>query len=170
MDTHDDRAVILVGHGAAAKDCPRDLVTRWKSLEGRRHATGGPPSAEEIELDHRIRSWPRTDTNDPYRRGLLALAEALRPLVAPAALFVAYNEFCAPTIEESASYAIQKGARHIHVIPSMLTPGGVHSEVEIPEGLARIRKDHPHVNVVYAWPYDVHQIAAMLAAHARRFG
>ena len=29
-----ERAVILVGHGAAAKDCPRELVT-WPSLEPR---------------------------------------------------------------------------------------------------------------------------------------
>lgn len=165
-----EQAVILVGHGAAAKDCPRELVTRWKSLEGRRHATGGPPSAEEIELDHRIRTWPRTDANDPYRKGLLSLAEALRPLVAPAALFVAYNEFCAPTIEEAADEAIAAGAKAITVVPSMLTPGGIHSETEIPETLARIRERHPRVSVLYAWPYDLRAVAAMLAAHTRQFG
>jgi sirohydrochlorin cobaltochelatase len=164
-----ERAVILVGHGAAAKDCPRELVTRWKALEGRRHATGGPPSAEESELDHRIRSWPRTASNDPYLAGLLALAEALRPLVAPATLFVAYNEFCAPTIEEAAEAAISQGARSLLVIPSMVTPGGMHSEIEIPEALGRIRAQHPGARVVYAWPYDLGGVAAMLAEHARRF-
>ncbi|MDI1434720.1 CbiX/SirB N-terminal domain-containing protein [Polyangium sorediatum] len=170
MESSIEQAVLLVGHGAAAKDCPRELVTRWKSLEGRRHATGGPPSAEEIELDQRIRAWPRTDTNDPYRKGLLSVAAALRPLVAPAALFVAYNEFCAPTIEDAADEAVAAGATTLTVVPSMLTPGGVHSEIEIPEALARIRARHPGVTVLYAWPYDLHAVAALLAAHARQFG
>ena len=170
MESSFERAVILVGHGAAAKDCPRELVTRWKALEGRRHATGGEPSAEEIELDRRIRTWPRTDTNDPYRKGLESLAAALRPLVAPAALFVAYNEFCAPTIEEAADAAIAAGASSLTVVPSMLTPGGVHSETEIPEALARIRAAHPSVPVVYAWPYQLDQVAVLLAHHLQKFG
>lgn len=169
LPTASTRVIILVGHGSAAKDCPRELVTRWKSLEGRRHAAGGPPSAEEIELDHRIRRWPRTETNDPYRMGLLALADALRPSVAPARLLVAYNEFCAPTLEETADLAIAEGARQILVVPSMLTPGGVHAEVDIPEAIERIREKHPSAQVAYAWPYDLTAVAAMLAAHAAKF-
>lgn len=165
-----ERAVILVGHGAAAKDCPRELVTRWKSLEGRRMASGGPPSEEETALDRKIRQWPRTAENDPYRMGLLAIAEALRPLVAPAALSVAYNEFCAPTIEEAAEAAIAGGAREIVVIPSMLTPGGIHSEVEIPEVLGHLRARHPGVQVRYAWPFDLGQVAALLAARVAATG
>ncbi len=159
-----ERAVILVGHGAAAKDCPRELVTRWKSLEGRRMATGGPPSEEEAALDRQIRQWPRTPENDPYRMGLLAIAEALGPLVAPATLSVAFNEFCAPTIEAAVAEAIAAGAKEIVVIPSMLTPGGIHSEVEIPEVLAHLRERHPEARFVYAWPFDLGQVAALLAA------
>jgi sirohydrochlorin cobaltochelatase len=163
------RAIILVGHGAAAKDCPRELVTKLKALEGRRMATRQPPSDEEIELDHRIRQWPRTPENDPYRAGLLALADALRPKVAPAMLHVAYNEFCAPTLEEAADEAVAAGAVEIVVVPSMFTPGGVHSEVEIPEAIGRIREKHTAVHVRYAWPFDLTQVASMLAGHARSF-
>jgi sirohydrochlorin cobaltochelatase len=169
-DAGSERAVILVGHGAAAKDCPRELVTRWKSLEGRRMATGGPPSEEETALDRKIRQWPRTPENDPYRMGLLAIADALRPLVAPAELFVAYNEFCAPTLEEAAEAAISAGAREIVVIPSMLTPGGIHSEVEIPEILELVRAQHPGTLVRYAWPFDLGQVAALLAARVAAAG
>jgi len=170
------RAVILVGHGAAAKDCPRELVSRLKALEGRRLSTGGHPTAptaptvEEQDLDARIRHWPRTADNDPYRAGLEALASALRPLLGDAALFLAYNEFCAPTLEEAVTAAIAEGAAEIVVVPSMTTPGGVHSEVEIPEMIERIRLAHPSVALRYAWPFQLGEIAQLFAKHLGRFG
>ena len=101
--------------------------------------------------------------------GLLALADAMRPVVGNAKLLVAYNEFCSPTIEEAAETAIREGAAEIVVIPSMLTPGGVHSEVEIPETLERIRNQHPEVRIAYAWPYDLGAIATMMAGQLQRF-
>lgn len=167
------RAVILVGHGAAAKDCPRELVSRLKALEGRRMATGGPMapmSAEERELDDKVRGWPRTPENDPYRAGLEAMASALRPLLGDARLHLAYNEFCAPTLDEAVAEAIAGGVGDITVIPSMMTPGGVHSEVEIPEILARLRGEHPAVTLRYVWPFDLTEVARLLAAHVARAG
>lgn len=167
------RAIILVGHGATAKDCPRDLVSRFKALEGRRLAIGRPPpppTAEEQDLDARIRQWPRTPENDPYRVGLEALAAALRPLLGGAALLLAYNEFCAPTLEDAVAEAVAGGANDITVVPSMMTPGGIHSEVEIPEMLDRIRAAHPSVALRYAWPFDLGAVAELLAKHLDRFG
>src|SRR4029453_376725 len=73
-------AVILIGHGAVPGDCPRDLVTRLKALEGRRRATGEPPGPEERELDAQVRRWPGSPATDPYQAGLDALAARLRPL------------------------------------------------------------------------------------------
>ncbi|UQA58908.1 sirohydrochlorin chelatase [Polyangium aurulentum] len=169
-DAGSGRVVILVGHGAAARDCPRELVSRLKALEGRRMATGGPPSEEEIELDRKVRRWPRTPENDPYREGLMKLAEKLAALVAPAELLVAYNEFCAPTIEEAIEAAREKGAREIVVVPSMLTPGGIHSEVEIPEILGHVRERYPELDVRYAWPFDLGGVAALLAARVSATG
>ena len=52
---------------------------------------------------------------------------------------MAYNEFCAPTLEESVEELIKKGATHITVTTTMFTPGGSHSEVEIPEILDHLR-------------------------------
>ena len=49
------RGVILVGHGGIPKDCPSDLVTKLKRLEGLRRQSGQPISAEEAELDRKIR-------------------------------------------------------------------------------------------------------------------
>jgi sirohydrochlorin cobaltochelatase len=161
-------AVLLVGHGAPPRDFPRDLVARLKALEGRRVATGGTWTEEERELDTKIRSWPRTAENDPYREGLLALADALRAKLDGAPLFVAYNEFCGPSIEDAVAEAIGAGATSITVVPSMLTPGGVHSEVEIPAILGELRAEHPAVTIRYAWPFDLQRVAGMLAEQVGR--
>ncbi|HEU4410245.1 MAG TPA: CbiX/SirB N-terminal domain-containing protein [Polyangiaceae bacterium] len=158
------RAVLLVGHGAPPRDAPPDLVRRFKGLEGQRRARGGPPSAEEIELDRHLRSWPRSPSNDPYREGLLLLAERLRPLLGGDRLALAFNEFCAPSIAEAVDELAAEGVTCVVVVPSMLTPGGVHSEVEIPEELAALRSRHPGLTIRYAWPFDLDAVAGLLAA------
>jgi sirohydrochlorin cobaltochelatase len=161
-------AVILVGHGGLPKDCPPDLVMRLKALEGQRRTTGGAPTVQELELDARIRQWPRTPETDPYQAGLEALAGYLRPHLNGATLVVAYNEFCSPTLEEAVADVIAVGATSIAVVPSMLTPGGVHAEVEIPETLQRLRACYPQADFRYVWPVDLALVAGMLAEQLRR--
>jgi sirohydrochlorin cobaltochelatase len=163
------RGVVLVGHGGIPKDCPQDLVTRLKRLEAQRRAAKMPPSQEEAELDTKIRGWPRTADTDPYRSGLEALAAALRPQLDGVLFAVAYNEFCAPTLEEAVEELIKKGATHIVVTTTMFTPGGSHSEVEIPEILDRLRPLHPGVDLRYAWPFDLSMVAKMLLEQVSRF-
>ena len=162
------KAVILVGHGGVPTDLPRPLLTRLKTLEAQRLASGQAPSAEELDLDRRIRHWPRTPQTDPYRDGLEALAAALRPLLQNASLAIAYNEFCTPTLEEAAEDLIAAGVTSITVVPSMLTPGGVHSEVEIPDTLDRLHLRYPEIVFQYAWPVDLGLVARMLADQLRR--
>lgn len=157
--------VVLVGHGGVPRDYPRARVTRLKQLEAARRGTGAPPTAEEQAIEHELRTWPRTSATDPYRAGIEALAAALRPLVAPARLVVAYNEFCAPTLEEAVAGLVDEGVAAITVVPTMLTPGGIHSEVEIPAAVAALQARHPGVRLRYAWPVDVGLVARMLAAH-----
>ena len=66
MAVKNRRGVVLVGHGAIPKDYPRDLLTKQKSLESQRRASGTPPTPEESALDGRIR--PRqTPTRLGYR-------------------------------------------------------------------------------------------------------
>jgi sirohydrochlorin cobaltochelatase len=157
-------AVVLVGHGGVPKDFPRDDLARLKALESMRRARNVGPTDEELALETRIRTWPRTAATDPYQAGLEALAAALRPLVTPAALVVAYNEFCAPTLAGAVERLVAGGTRRIVVVPSMLTPGGTHSEVEIPETLAQLGKRFPSITLRYAWPFDLAAVAALLAA------
>ncbi len=164
------RGVILVGHGGIPKDCPGELVTKLKRLEAQRRATHSPMGAEEQALDEKIRHWPRTPETDPYRSGLEAVAAALKPKVNGELFAIAYNEFCAPTLEEAAAELIRQGARHIRVITTMFTPGGSHSELEIPEILEALRKEHPGVTVHYAWPFDLELAAGMLATQLQHAG
>ena len=82
---------------------------------------------------------------------------------------MAYNEFCAPTLEESVELLIKQGATHITVTTTMFTPGGSHSEVEIPEILDQLRPQYPEVDLRYAWPFDLDSVANTLAEQVRRF-
>jgi sirohydrochlorin cobaltochelatase len=171
MSTSQDnqkQAVILVGHGGLPKDCPQDLVTRLKALEAQRRTSGGAPTLQELELDGRIRQWPRTPETDPYQAGLEGLAAHLRPHLHGALLAVAYNEFCRPTLDEAVADLIAAGVTSIAVVPSMLTPGGVHSEVEIPETLERLRARYPQIDLRYVWPIDLTLVARMLAEQLQR--
>lgn len=163
------KGIVLVGHGGIPKDCPQELVTKLKRLEAQRRAQKLPPSQEELELDQTIRRWPRTAATDPYRAGLEAVGAALRPLLDGALFALAYNEFCSPTVEESIEELIRQGANHITVATTMFTPGGAHSEVEIPEILNGVRARHPEVAIQYAWPFDASTIAQILNEQVRRF-
>lgn len=157
--------VILVGHGAVPKDYPRAAVTRLRSLAAQRRVSGAPPSDEERELESRLRGWPRTPATDPYQAGLVALASHLEALLPDVLLSIAYLEFCAPTLEEAVDHLVTGGVTEITVIPSMLTAGGVHSEVDIPASLDDLRKRHPMIGLRYAWPVDQRLLARMLAEH-----
>lgn len=162
--------VVLVGHGAPPKDAPPEIVQRLKGLEGRRRATGAAPGDEERALDERLRRWPRDERNDPYATGIEAIARALRERLPASRVVVAYNEFCAPSLREAVEAALAGGASAITVVPSMLTRGGVHSEVEIPEEIAALQAERPGASIRYAWPFDDGAVAALLAAQVARAG
>lgn len=161
--------VILVGHGGIPSDYPRDLLTRLKMLESKRRTSGDDPSQEELDLDRRVRHWPRTPQTDPYQAGFEALARQLQASLSGQHFAIAYNEFCAPTVEEAVEAMIATGVKSITVVPSMLTPGGSHSEIEIPESLARLQARHPALDLCYAWPFDLAAVSDMLLHQVQRF-
>jgi sirohydrochlorin cobaltochelatase len=163
------QAVILVGHGGIPRGCPPEMVTKLKRLEAQRRAAKQPPSAEEMELDAKIRHWPRTAETDPYQAGLEAVAAQLRKNLGGVLFALAYNEFCAPTLEESVEQLVKQGATHITVTTTMFTPGGSHSEIEIPEILDHLRPQYPAVELRYAWPFDLSLVAKTLEEQIRRF-
>ena len=166
---NEKQGVVLVGHGGIPKDCPQDLVTRLKRLEAQRRAAKMPPTVEELELDQKIRRWPRTAVTDPYQSGLEAVGAVLRPHLNGVLFAMAYNEFCAPTLEEAVEHLIGQGATEITVATTMFTPGGSHSEIEIPDILDYLRSKHPGVALRYAWPFDLELVANTLAEQIQRF-
>lgn len=159
------KGIILVGHGGIPKGYPADRVSKLKRLEAQRRAAGQPMSAEELELDTEIRTWPRTPETDPYQAGLEALGAKMRPMVNGDLFTLAYNEFCGPTLQQAVEDLIKQGAQTITVVSTMFTPGGSHSEYEIPEEMEELRSQHPSVTLKYAWPYDLSQVSKMLVEH-----
>jgi sirohydrochlorin cobaltochelatase len=163
------RAVVLVGHGGVPRDYPRDRLHRLRGLEARRRTTGATVSEEEAALDAELRHWPRTPATDPYQAGLQSLAAQLRPRLAPVRLELAYNEFCTPTLAEAVRALAADGATTIVAVPSMLTPGGVHTEVEIPASIDALRVELPHLDIRYAWPFAAERLASLFVEHLGQF-
>jgi sirohydrochlorin cobaltochelatase len=162
-------AVVLIGHGAAATDTPRALVAELKRLEGERQAKRVVEmSPREAELDKQVRGWPRTPDNDAYKVGVDLIAAALAPKLGGRKLVVAYNEFCAPSVEDAIESLVKQGYDRIRLISTMFTRGGIHAECEIPGLVASESKKHPGVVIDYAWPYDSDFIADFLSAQLTR--
>ena len=162
-------AVLLVGHGGWPSDCPEELAGKLKRLESKRRKDKSPPSKEEIELDGVVRAWPRTPETDPYKYGLESLASRLAEHLPGHSMGLAYNEFCDPTIGRAASRLVQEGANTIIIVSTMFTPGGSHSEYEIPEEMEELRHKHPGITLKYAWPYNLSQVSTMLVEHIGKF-
>ena len=156
-------AVVLVGHGGVPRDFPRADLQRLKALEGERRARGAEPSDEERALERKIRTWPRTPATDPYQAGLEAVAATLRPKLGAARLVVAYNEFCAPSLEDAVAELVSNGARLITVVPSMLTPGRRALGDRDPGDARRAPDGLPGLELRYAWPFDGDAVADLLA-------
>ena len=163
------RGIILVGHGGIPKGFPAEDVSKLKRLEAQRRSAGQPMSAEELALDTKIRTWPRTPETDPYQAGLEALGTQMKTMVNGALFALAYNEFCGPTLEQAVGDLIQQGAESITVVSTMFTPGGSHSEYEIPEEMEDLRHKHPEVTLFYAWPFNLNHVAKMLVEHIEKF-
>jgi len=162
-------AVVLVGHGGVPADYPRERVRRLMTLEARRQAEGSPMTEEERQLDAELRNHPRTDATDPYQAGLEQVAAVLRSHLPEHRVSVAYNEFCAPSVPDAVEEAIASGAREVVLLSSMMTPGGSHSEVEIPALVDELRARYRGAVIRYAWPFDLHAIAELMAAQVARF-
>ncbi len=115
-----------------------------------------------------MRAWPRTVENDPFCAGSMDLAESLSQKLSYE-LILGFNEFCDPTMDEAFDQAVELGAEKVLVITPMMTPGGEHSEKDIPSAIARARQRHPEVEFRYAWPFDVGKTADFLASQIKRF-
>jgi len=98
------------------------------------------------------------------------LAKSLKSklLWADIEVLTAYNEFCAPSVEHACEVAVDAGATEITTISTMFSRGGVHSETEIPEIVARLQKRHPGVAIRNVLPFDLDAVSNFLAGEVKR--
>lgn len=162
--------ILLIGHGGVPSDFPQDEVRELRKLEVQREAQGLPsPIGREKELDDKIRHWNRTPENDPYQIGLQQVAAHLRDRLPQQRVVIAYNEFCAPSIDVAIDGLSKEGAKKIIVTTTMFTPGGSHPEKEIPEILEHAKERHPDMEITYAWPFNLDLAADFLARQMEEF-
>jgi sirohydrochlorin cobaltochelatase len=159
-------------HGAPPTDYPQEELSEFFGLHARREHAGklNPPALEAryAELEKKIRSWPRTADNDPFYAGSKALAESLgnasRYLV-----LLGFNEFCAPSLGEALDQAAAAGTDRVVVITPMMTRGGEHSEVDIPQEVHAAGRRHPGVAFHYIWPLDLNEVASFLSTQIKDY-
>jgi sirohydrochlorin cobaltochelatase len=168
------QAIVLVMHGVPPRDFPRREISELMGLHARLENPHLPPAeragaqARYEELDHKIRHWPRSAENDRFFAASQELAAELAA-VSGDEVFLGFNEFCAPDVPAALEQAVASGATRVVVITPMMTPGGEHSDVEIPAQVNAARADHPAVEFVYAWPYRMAAVAGFLAEQIRTF-
>jgi sirohydrochlorin cobaltochelatase len=144
-------------------------IGELKRLEAERKARReGAMGSREAELDKQVREWPRTPETDPYKFGVEEIAKALAPKLGGRKLVAAYNEFCAPSVEDAIDGLVKDGFTRISLISTMYTRGGVHAECEIPGIVIESKKKYPGVAVEYAWPFEPAFIADFLAGQLAR--
>lgn len=164
--------IVLAMHGAPPNEVPRrkviELVGLHQALEHAPAFVRSMLAGRYRRLDAEIRVWPRTRQNDPFWAGSQELAEHLHAATG-SEVIVGFNEFCAPTLDAALDQAAKQADKVVVVTP-MMTRGGEHSEVEIPDSVKRAQERHPTVAFQYAWPLDVTAIAQFLAEQIARRG
>jgi sirohydrochlorin cobaltochelatase len=167
------RAVIVLAmHGSPPLDFPHEELTEFMELHARlEHASGSAVTAARLhydQLEAKMRDWPRTGQNDPFYSGSQELARHLRR-ESGLEVIVGFNEFCAPTLDEALDRAVAREAGKVIVVTPMMTRGGEHSAVDIPEAIRRAQKKFPASKIVYAWPFPIEDIARFLSSQVTRF-
>jgi sirohydrochlorin cobaltochelatase len=159
--------LVLVMHGAPPNDFPERDVAELFGLQARlKSATRVERAALErrrLELDAKMRAWPRTAQNDPFYAGSQELAEHVSRTTG-CEVIVGFNEFCAPSLDDALNQAIARGAEKVIVITPMMTRGGEHAEVDIPAAVQTAQSQHPETPILYVWPFKVSDVASFLAA------
>lgn len=167
------KAVILLAmHGSPPLDFPAGEMAEFMALHSQLgHAPGPMASAHKLrydQLEAKMRGWPRTGQNDPFYAGSQELARHLRQ-ESGLEVIIGFNEFCAPTLDEAFERTAAREAEKIVVVTPMMTRGGEHSAVDIPEAIRRAQQKFPAPKIVYAWPFASEDIARFLSSQVTRF-
>ncbi len=164
--------IVLAMHGSPPRDFPRDEMKEFFELHSRFHHPpldrDNPLYIRYLELERKMRSWPRTPGNDPFWAGATPIAAELKE-ASGLDVIIGYNEFCSPTIDEALEEASLRSPGKIIVVTPMMTRGGEHSQHDIPHAIERFQTRFPSVPVVYAWPFEASHVGRFLAEQISRF-
>ncbi len=164
--------IVLAMHGAPPNDLPRRELHQLVSLHMQLASKEIPgPERRKMEsryaeLDAIVRTWPRTERNDPFYAGAQVMGTRLSEETGLEVL-VGFNEFCAPSLDQTLNQAASRGADKVIVVTPMLTPGGDHAEKDIPAAVEKAKKRHKNVDFVYAWPFEIGRVAKFLAQQVK---
>jgi sirohydrochlorin cobaltochelatase len=164
--------IVLAMHGVPPSDFPEQETGELFRLHGQIARAGGP-EREALQRRHdalegKMRAWPRNIENDPFYVGSEELAERLAA-VSGCEVVVGFNEFCWPSVGEAIEQEVGRGAEKVITITPMMTRGGEHSERDIATTVSEAQSRYPNVQMVYAWPFEVEQVAMFLATQINRF-
>jgi sirohydrochlorin cobaltochelatase len=164
--------IVLVMHGVPPSDFPKPRMGEYFGIQARLMGVRGEEWAQLKQrydlLDAEMRSWPRTPQNDPFHAGSHGMADHLSQ-VTGCEVLVSFNEYCDPDVDTAIDEAVAKGAEKIVIVTPMMTRGGEHSEMEIPEAIHSAQRRHPQIPMIYVWPFDVGEVAQFLASQISRF-
>jgi len=162
--------IVLAMHGMPPKDFPEKEKMEFFRLHSQ-HSKPGALSAEQLkrhdELDAQMRIWPRTENNDTFHAASYRIAAEMKKTNGVEVL-VAFNEFCAPGVPETLDRAAALNQGEVVVVTPMLTRGGSHAELEIPEDIEKARQRNPVALFRYAWPFDSGFVASFLNAQVEK--
>jgi sirohydrochlorin cobaltochelatase len=184
------KVIVLVMHGMPPRDFPKaEMGEYFRSYDpfhhvssqgsgghahgghggdhGHGHAHGAPnghsqqgPSRFQ-ELDEKMKRWPRSPENDVFFGSAYKLAKQIEE-TSGCPVVVGFNEFCAPDLTEAISVAATHKPETIVVITPMMTPGGIHSEVDIPNTIKNAKSQYPNIAFEYVWPFNMANVARFL--------
>ena len=164
--------IVLVMHGVPPNNFPEREMAELFSLHARVKGVAGVERValerRYLELDAKMRAWPRTAQNDPFYAGSQEIVGHLSEATG-CEVIVGFNEFCAPSLHDALSRAIARGADKVIVVTPMMTRGGEHAEVDIPAAVKNAQARHPEIPIIYAWPFRVSEVASFLATQIAGF-
>ena len=159
-------------HGMPPNDFSEEEILELVKLHRIVEKLGGraPPEIRRRyhELDSKIRDWDRNPENDPFWAASNTLAKELESSTG-FEVVVGYNEFCGPSLDKALDAAAGKSATKVIVITPMMTPGGEHSEDDIPAAISSAKERFEEVEFIYAWPFPVEDVVSFLTHQISKF-
>jgi len=150
-----DKFIIFLGHGAFPSDFPHEKLKRYLFLRSKffKKNLNEKEKKEFKKLEKEILSYKRTKKNDSHFYFHKKLSKEIQKKL-KIKCFFAFNEFCAPLLEDVIKSLYEKYKKaDILIVPTMFS-GGNHIEKEIPEKIKKLKKKYKGMKLYYLLPFE----------------